>query len=356
MEFTRRRLLAGTAGAFGAGALAGCTGNTVGGRGSGSDSVTARASFFVFGDLAARVAGDVANTGLLVPVGQHGHGWEPGPRVREDIRNADLFVHGMEGFQPWVDDIRTDLEADGSDVTAIDVSAGISLLEAGGGRDHADEDEVHDDHAEADDHDDHGSEDEDHGDHEGGDHYEDHGHGVGMDPHFWMDPLRLEDAVGNVRRGLIDADPDNADAYADNAETFRTRLDGLHDRIGSTVAGASRDTILVAGHDSFRYLGDRYGVRIESLTDVSPDDRPTPRDIERARAIIDTHDLQYVCADPLESRRAADQLVAETDVEEVLPLTAMPGLTGEWEDDGWGYVEVVENVNLPTLERALDAQ
>ena len=236
MGFTRRRLLMGTVGALGTGALAGCTGDTVGGRGSGSGSPTAQASFFVFGDLASGVAGDAADASLLVPIGQHGHGWEPGPRVREEIENADLFVHGMSGFQPWVDDIRADLRADGSDVATVDVSAGLELLEAGGGHDdHRDEDDDHDDHGDgqeddAGDHDDHGNEQED--DHE------DHGHGEGMDPHFWMDPLRVGEAVGNVRRGLADVDAEGADTYAANAEALRGRLEELHDRIGSTVADA----------------------------------------------------------------------------------------------------------------------
>jgi zinc transport system substrate-binding protein len=40
----------------------------------------------------------------------------------------------------------------------------------------------------------------------------------------------------------------------------------------------------------------------------------------------------------------------------VLPLTPIPGQTEEWADNDWGYVEVMENVNLPTLEQALDAR
>ena len=362
MGFTRRRLLMGTVGALGAGVLAGCTGDTVGGRGSGSGSPTAQASFFVFGDLASGVAGDAADASLLVPIGQHGHGWEPGPRVREGIENADLFVHGMSGFQPWVDDIRADLRADGSDVATVDVSAGLELLEAGGGHDDPRDGDDHDDHGDGheddagdhDDHDDHSDEQED--DRDDHQHDDDHQHGEGMDPHFWMDPLRVGEAVGNVRRGLVDVDAEGADAYADNAESLRGELEDLHDRIDSTVADASKSVILVAGHDSFGYLGDRYGVGIEALTDVSPDDRPTPRDIERAQSVIDAHDLRYVCADPLESRRAADQLVAETDAEAVLPLTAMPGLTEAWAENDWGYLEVMENVNLRTLRRALEAR
>jgi len=120
------------------------------------------------------------------------------------------------------------------------------------------------------------------------------------------------------------------------------------------VANAATDTLLVAGHDSFSYLGDRYGVHVEALTNVSPDDRPTTQDIEHAQDIIAEHDLQYVCADPLESQRAAEQLVAETDAEAVLPLTAIPGLTDEWAENDWGYVEIMENVNIPTLERVFD--
>jgi zinc transport system substrate-binding protein len=319
MNITRRQLLSGVAGTAGVGVLAGCTSDDSS-SGSGSGGATAQASFFVFGDIAAQVAGDTAESNLLVPVGQHGHGWEPGPSVQTDIRNADLLVHGMNGFQPWIDDIRSDLEADDANVTTLDVSTGIDLLEAGEGHNHEEGD-----------------------------------HGSGMDPHFWMDPLRVKEAVGNVRQGFVDTDPDNADAYAENTEEFRSDLDDLHERIESMVDDASKDVILVAGHDSWQYFGDRYGIEVRALTNVSPDDRPTLQDIEQAQEIIERHDLRYICADPLEPQQAPNQLVAETSAEEVLSLTALPGLTEEWEGEGWGYIDVMKKVNLPALERALDA-
>jgi len=351
MDLTRRRLLSVTTAAIGTGVFTGCMngGSTAG---SEPNETISQASFFVFGGLTQQVAGEIATADLLVPLGQHGHGWEPGPSVREDIRDADLFIHGMTGFQPWVDDIKTDFEADGADVTTVDVSAGLDLLEAGGDHDQGEHDEDHtEDHSE--DHDEEHNEDhtEDHDE----EHNEEHDHGSGMDPHFWMDPLRVKEATINVRQGFVDVDPDNADAYAENTEAFREELDSLHEQIEELLADASKGVILVAGHDSLQYFGDRYGVTIEALTNVSPDDRPTPRDIERAQEVIETHNLQYICTDPLESQQAANQLVEETDAEEVLPLTAMPGLTEEWESEDWGYVNVMENVNLPTLERVLDA-
>lgn len=330
-EYTRRRLVAATASVAGLGAFAGCTSAGSGGDASSTDGTTAEASFFVFGDFASQVAGDATTANTLVPIGQHGHGWEPGPRVREAIWNADLFVHGMTGFQPWADDVRRELETDGADVATVDVSAGIDLLEPG----------EHDDH-------------EDEGTH-GENDVEDHDHGEGKDPHFWTDPLRAKEAISTVRQGLVDVDAANAEAYAENAAEYRDRLDDLHDRTESLLADTSKNVILLAGHDAFQYFGDRYDVEIAALTSVSPDDQPTPKDVERAQEVIDTYDLQYICADPLESQQAAEQLVAETSVEAMLPLTTMPGLKEEWAEKRWGYLGVMENVNLPTLERALDA-
>lgn len=369
---TRRRFLTAAAGLASASAIAGCLDGA-----ASTAEVDAQATFFVFGDFTSQVAGEAATTGTLVPVGQHGHGWEPGPRVREDIRAASLLVHGMDGFQTWVDDVLEDLDTDGEGVTNVDVTSGIDLLEASGDHSHGEDDhgEEHHEGTETHTEDDHHGED-DHGEehHEGtethteDDHHDEHesghdesghegeagGHGA-MDPHFWLDPLRAKEAVDTVRAGLADTDSENAEAYAANAADYRDRLDDLHDRLSTLVEDAEKETVLVAGHDAFSYIESRYGVRFEALTGITPDDRPTTRDIERAQEIIEEHDIEYVCADPLESQTAAEQLVAETDATAVLPLTSMPGLTDEWEENDWGYLEVMENVNLPTLERALDA-
>jgi zinc transport system substrate-binding protein len=168
--------------------------------------------------------------------------------------------------------------------------------------------------------------------------------------------MRAKRAVSNIRSGFVDVDSDNASAYAENAEAYRGRLNELDETFQSTLESASKDIVFVAGHNAFQYLGQRYGFEVQSLTGLSPDDQPTPKDIERAQEIIAEHDLQYVCADPLESQTAANQLVEETDATEVLPLTPIPGRTQEWADEDWGYVDIMENVNLETLKQALDAE
>jgi zinc transport system substrate-binding protein len=496
-RYTRRQLIAAGLGTATIGALAGCTSNNGGSGATESDGSTAtesagpeaQASFFVFGDLASQIAGDTATAETLVPIGQHGHGWEPGSRIQGTVLESDLFLYGMDGFQPWADDLVTNLRDDDADVDIVAAGAGIDLIE--GGHDHGHEEDhegEHEDSHDGDgehDHDgevpwewaglyhleagtytytfqegpdprmqlavvttdeggdhgihhveetatalygnsdthtpvedggtltpssevlyhlqfadsgettftldieteghyvlfgqhvpaefdasltddsgsaidpevtetagEHGHEGE--GDHEG-EHEDGHDHSGGTDPHFWLDPERAKQAVGNIRSGFVDIDSDNASAYAENAEAYRGRLDELDESFQSALESASKDVVFVAGHNAFQYLGQRYGFEVQTLTGLSPDDQPTPRDIERAQEIIAEHDLQYVCADPLESQTAANQLVEETDATEVLPLTPIPGQTQEWADEDWGYVEIMENVNLETLKQALDA-
>jgi zinc transport system substrate-binding protein len=496
-RYTRRQLIAAGLGTATIGALAGCTSNNGGSGATESDGSTAtesagpeaQASFFVFGDLASQIAGDTATAETLVPIGQHGHGWEPGSRIQGTVLESDLFLYGMDGFQPWADDLVTNLRDDDADVDIVAAGAGIDLIE--GGHDHGHEEDhegEHEDSHDGDgehDHDgevpwewaglyhleagtytytfqegpdprmqlavvttdeggdhgihhveetatalygnsdthtpvedggtltpssevlyhlqfadsgettftldieteghyvlfgqhvpaefdasltddsgsaidpevtetagEHGHEGE--GDHEG-EHEDGHDHSGGTDPHFWLDPERAKQAVGNIRSGFVDIDSDNASAYAENAEAYRGRLDELDESFQSALESASKDVVFVAGHNAFQYLGQRYGFEVQTLTGLSPDDQPTPRDIERAQEIIAEHDLQYVCADPLESQKAANQLVEETDATEVLPLTPIPGQTQEWADEDWGYVEIMENVNLETLKQALDA-
>lgn len=328
--YTRRRVIQAGIGVTAIGSLAGCLTSGADSDGASGDELESQSSFFVFGDFAKQVAGDTATAETLVPIGQHGHGWEPGTQIQGTVLDSDVFVYGIEGFQPWADDLVTSLRDDDAEVEIVAAGTGIDLIE--GGDDHHDDD--------------------DHDDHDDG-HNHDHS---GEDPHFWLDPVRAKRAVGNIRGGFVDVDENNAEAYAENAEAYRSRLDELHESFESTLDDASNDVVLVAGHDAFGYLAHRYGFEVETLTGFSPDDQPTPEDIERAQDIIAEHDLQYVCADPLESQRAANQLVEETEATEVLPLTPIPGQTQEWADGNWGYVDVMENVNLETLKQALDAE
>jgi zinc transport system substrate-binding protein len=58
----------------------------------------------------------------------------------------------------------------------------------------------------------------------------------------------------------------------------------------------------------------------------------------------------------LESDRAATTLAQQTDAKGVLPITAIAGMTQEWQKKNWGYIDLMKNINLPSLKQALGAQ
>ena len=95
---------------------------------------------------------------------------------------------------------------------------------------------------------------------------------------------------------------------------------------------------------------------VTDLTGLSPDDSPTSDDLRRAERVISDHDLDHVLAPVMESEQAAAGIVSDTSARERLPITALPGRHSEWADRGWGYEQIMSEVNLPTLETALGSR
>ncbi|GAA0680601.1 metal ABC transporter substrate-binding protein [Natronoarchaeum mannanilyticum] len=336
MRLTRRAALKGGAGVLAAGGLAGCTDL---GAGSGSGSGV-QASFYLLYDFADQIAGGETDVESIVPFGQHGHGWQPSGQVQKEIYQSAAFVYMGEGFQPWADDVVTNLRADDAGVTIVAARHGIDLL--GRNASHGGEEEHGDESSNESEHD------------ESGDGH-DHGDMTG-DPHFWLDPMRAKQAVDNIRDGLIEADPDAEAQFREQADAYKSEIDDLHATFESRFESADQSHVLVAGHNAFQYTGARYGFTVHALSGVSPDEEPSGQAIREAQATIEEHGIEYVLTPTMESDRAARQLVSETDASEVLEISALSGVKEEWTERGWGYLEVMENVNLPALTKALHAE
>ncbi|MFD1515607.1 metal ABC transporter substrate-binding protein [Halomarina rubra] len=337
VRYTRRSVLAGAAGLATA-SLAGCLDDATAGTSAPADVTS---SFAVLTDFATAVGGETLAVDGVVPFGQHGHGWQPSADVQRSIRESGAFVYVGEGFQPWADDVVASLDADGADVAVVEARHDVSLLPAPSGH------EGHEEHG-TEKHEDHNGETSTEGGHDG------HDHGS-MDPHFWLDPTRAATAVETVGEGLASTYADDAEALRQNATTYADELRALDTEFEEALAGRSREAVLVAGHDAFQYLGERYGFEVHALTGISPDDSPTPRDIERAQQAVEDEGVTHVLAPVFESDRAARRLVEETDAEGVLPITTLAGRTEEWDEKGWRYEDVMREVNLATLREALGA-
>lgn len=192
--------------------------------------------------------------------------------------------------------------------------------------------------------------DDDHG------HGHDHSHGE-YDAKFYADPVLAQEGVRNVRDGFVDLDPDNAEYYRENAVAYIDRLQELHERFERRLADRDHDVVVLAGHDSFQYLGERYGFRIHTPVGLSPDHDPTPDQIAEAVELIESEGIEYVLWDYFDGDRAAEVIAAEVDHDvETVMVSPAESTTQEWLDEGIGsYVDQLEQITLPALETALGA-
>jgi len=167
--------------------------------------------------------------------------------------------------------------------------------------DHAEDkhdDHGHDDHA-GDKHDDHGHDDhDDHAEEKHDDHddHDDHGH-EGFDPHVWLDPLNAKAMVHEIEEALSEADPDNAAAYAANAESVMGRLDNLVAEIDAELQPVKGRRYVVF-HDAYQYFETRFGVSAVGSITVSPEILPGAERVSELQEKVRSLDATCVFSEP----------------------------------------------------------
>ena len=208
----------------------------------------------------------------------------------------------------------------------------------------------------SDDGDDAGHSDTGHG-HDDDGHDHDHTHGE-HDAKFFTDPLRAKQGIRNIRDALVELDPENTDSYEANAAAYIERLDDLHEQYEKSLADREHDVVVIAGHDSFRYLGDRYGFEIHTPVGLSPDHEPAPDEIAETVGLVEDQGIDCILWDYFDGNDIAtviaDEADHEVDIEMVSPAESV---TQEWDEEGVGsYLSQMEEINLPAFAKALGAK
>ena len=319
-HLSRRRFTIG-AGSLATVGLAGCLGDdptqAAGNSGSNPDAeLSVFATMPAVWDFVRQVAGDRLNAIDLVPVGQHGHDWNPDASTVEDLDTADGFVY-LRDFSSWQDDAADSLEADG-DTLVFEASEGIEFFDSPA---------------------------------------EDN------DEHWWMDPIVCQDGVDNIADGLAELDPDHEDEYRANAAAFNEELDELDEEFQAIVDRAELKQLVVGTHDSFQWWNRRYGIEIFSPIGTSPDDQASTRDVQEIENLIAEFDIGHILYDVGEDARLAETLAEDTDAD-ILPLSPVetqidgsPDIDDSVQmEPDWGYIEHFRQINLPSVETALRAE
>ena len=304
--------------------------------------------------VAQELGGKRVQVDVLVPPGASPHTFEPVPSDMVKLQRARLFLRVGAGLDGWSDKLRGAGSRDLETVTLVAVP-GLKPLEGGHDHDHGHGKkaaEKHDDHGHEEKHDDHGHEEkhaekhddhgheekhaekhDDHGHEEKhaekhDDHgheekhakkHDDHGHGKqhaeepgeGMDPHFWLDPIRIRDAVvPAIVEHLVEADPAGKEHYEKRAKDYHRRLTALDTQVRQELAKA-KGRKFVAFHNAWRYFSERYNVEEVAVVQEFAGEEPTPREVAALVRGARAAGIRNILVEPQLSPRVAQTIASE---------------------------------------------
>ena len=183
-------------------------------------------TYSAIGDVVSRLVGDAATVTVLIPNGQDQHDFMPSAQDVETINNASLVVSNGLDLEEGLEDSL--LQAEKSGVAMFHIADHVTLLNA------AAKDEA-----------------------AGAEKEVGHDHGT-EDPHVWLDPETLAEAIPALAKALQLATGKDFSQEATAVVGELTALSAKVRDIMTTVDACK----LVTGHDSLGYFAARYGCTV----------------------------------------------------------------------------------------------
>lgn len=251
---------------------------------------TVVASFYPLQFLTEKIAGDEVRVVNLTNPGTEPHDLDPTVKQIAEISDADLVVY-VDGLAPAVD-------------KAAEVNAGKHALDLAPDVDLTDD-----------------------------------------NPHFWLDPLRMQKAAVAIEARLSAIDPDHADDYRANLATLSTTLTDLDAEYTAGLADCARN-VVVTSHDAFGYQS-KYGLEFAPIAGLSPDAEPSPAKLGELSDLIKTKGITTVFSETIASPEMAESLASELGI----TASVLDPIEGVEDGSSADYVSLMKS-NLANLEKA----
>lgn len=245
------------------------------------------ASFSILADLAAQVAGPVAEVSALVEPDADAHVFQPSPADVRRLAQADLVIVNGLGFEGWMTRLIGSAGYRGPVLTCSDgLKPRAAPVEAG--QDHAG-------HADA-----HGR-----GAAQGG--------GGAPDPHAWQDIANARHYVARIRDALVTARPAQAELLRRRAAAYDAELAALDRRIRADFAAlAPQQRRVVSSHDAFGYFAAAYGLEFLAAQSWNTDSEPSAADIAQLIRQIRRQQIRAVFVENVSDARMVQRIARET--------------------------------------------
>jgi manganese transport system substrate-binding protein len=194
-------------------------------------------TFTILADMARQVAGDRLQVKSITKPGAEIHGYEPSPRDLEQASNADLIVENGLGLELWA---RRFVQS-AADVPTVTLTEGMQPLFIEGDA-----------------------------------------YAGKPNPHAWMSPLRAQGYVDRLVDAFSQLDPEGAQLYRDNGNSYKLQLENLDAELRNLLAVIpQKQRVLVSCEGAFSYLAQDYGFDEAYLWPVNAESQISPRRMAR---------------------------------------------------------------------------
>jgi zinc/manganese transport system substrate-binding protein len=238
--------------------------------------IKAVASFSILGDLVQQVGGERVAVNVLVGAGSDAHVFQPTPSQAKLVGQAQIVFSNGLGFEGWMSRLLGTASYTGRHVVA---SRGIEPL--------------HNEEA---------------NEHKG------HGHDE-ADPHAWQSVPNAMVYVGNIVKGLCEADASGCDSYRRNAVAYNAQLKALDADIRATWAVIpAMQRKVITSHDAFGYYAHAYGVKFLAPQGVNTDSEASAKGVAQLVRQIKKEQIKALFVESISDPRLIAQIGRETGV------------------------------------------
>ncbi|MBM7051635.1 metal ABC transporter substrate-binding protein [Rothia sp. ZJ1223] len=251
--------------------LAGCSSTDTPGAGSAAGSEDAPrvlTTFTVVEDIAQNVAGEHLVVESLIKPGVEVHEYDPTPSDIRRVHDADVVLNNGLNLEAWFE--RFTREADVQHVT---VSEGVEVIDIAG---------------------------------EPGT----------PNPHAWMSPSNVQVYVDNIAETFAELDPEHADEFRANADTYKQQLQQVRDDL---VQGLERlepnQRTLVTCEGAFSYLAQDAGLNEAYLWPVNSEEQATPAQVAEVIETVREGKIAAVFCESTVNQDAMRQVAEATGAE-----------------------------------------
>lgn len=150
---------------------------------------------------------------------------------------------------------------------------------------------------------------------------------IGMDPHFWTDPLAAASILPALQDTLCSIDPKGENIYKKNSGQFAAQLDSLYHTISIASESIQNSNVLLS-HPFFQYYLKRFHINLAGIIEPIPGKEPTPKELQEIIRLVKKQNVKAILTHSQLSDRPA-QLVSESTGVKQIELDPIGGSTGK---------------------------